>query len=105
MDELWTSDTPLFVYGEIASSALVAAWLSGRGNCWKSRSASKPARPATLEPSLKPEPAYTQLLLLVTTYGTVLFQPLPVCEVNWTPISDCSGRFTGVRRHWLVVSA
>ena len=57
IDELWTSLTPPLVYGEIASSALVPDWLSGRGNCWKSRSASNPARPATLEPSLKPEPA------------------------------------------------
>ena len=93
----------MLVYGELATSAYVCPWLATRGNSCHSRSASKPTRPAILVPLLKPELAYTQLLLLVTTYGTVLSDPAPACDVNWMPIKDCSGRFTGASRHSVVV--
>ena len=85
--------------GECDSSVYVPATAVGGGYWLNKRSASYPTIFGRLSPSWNPVPAYTQLLLFVTTYGTnaPLLNGTPA--VNWTPINVCSGRLTGGSRH------
>src|SRR5438552_2952485 len=88
--------------GEFDSSVYVPLTAFGWGYWLNTRSASYPTSAVTLSPSLNPVPAYTQLPLFVTTYGT--YAPLfhGTWVVNWTPTKLCSARLSGGSRHMTV---
>src|SRR3982075_699885 len=54
-----------------------------------------------LSPSASPVPAYTQLELFATTYGT-FGEPSGTCPENCSPMSCCSGRLRNGSRHPMV---
>src|SRR5882762_4404976 len=55
-----------------------------------------------LSPSASPVPAYTQLELFATTYGT-FGEASALSPENCTPMSCCSGRLRNGSRHWMAV--
>src|ERR1041385_8613420 len=101
MDELLESALPTSVtVGEFPSRVQLPATAGGGGYLESKRSHSYPTMPGTLEPSVKSVFSYTQLELLVTTYGKFCE---PFSSLNCTPISVCSGRFKIDSRHRTVV--
>src|ERR1041385_2090548 len=101
MDELLESALPTSVtVAEFPSRVQLPATAGGGGYFESKRSHSYPTMPGTLAPSVKPVLPYTQLELLVTTYGKFCE---PFSSLNCTPMSACSGRFKRGSRHCTVV--